>query len=308
MRDGKPYVVFATAPSMNGYASANAAITVDGHKKTLPGRAPLGVFMDLAVLANAPARLIRAGLGDALCRPTAQADWLLSHLLLGTPYRSAPFALLAADEPALLREPEALVAGDLDAMRALARTLLLSGFGMTLCGGSHPASEGEHLISHYVDMFAPAERAPHFHGEQVAVATLTMARLQEAVLADDVPVWRPRAVTAATLHERFGAEIGESCWHEFAAKQAACARPPGVGERLATQWGEIRQRVERVVVPSVTIAAAMQRAGCPITPADIGVSPGFYASTVRNARFLRDRYTFLDLADDSGRLADLWPG
>jgi glycerol-1-phosphate dehydrogenase [NAD(P)+] len=33
-RDGKPYAVFATAPSMNGYTSANAAITVDGHKKT----------------------------------------------------------------------------------------------------------------------------------------------------------------------------------------------------------------------------------------------------------------------------------
>ena len=94
-QDGKPYVVFATAPSMNGYTSMNAAITVDGHKKTLPAATPLGVFMDLGVLAAAPARMIRAGLGDSLCRSTAQADWLLSHHLLGTPYRRAPFALLA---------------------------------------------------------------------------------------------------------------------------------------------------------------------------------------------------------------------
>src|SRR5207344_1377268 len=57
-RDGKPYVVFATAPSMNGYTSMNAAITVDGHKKSLPAAAPLGVFIDLEVLAAAPARLI----------------------------------------------------------------------------------------------------------------------------------------------------------------------------------------------------------------------------------------------------------
>ncbi|MEO7761159.1 MAG: iron-containing alcohol dehydrogenase, partial [Casimicrobiaceae bacterium] len=35
-QDGKPFAVFATAPSMNGYTSANAAITVRGHKKTLP--------------------------------------------------------------------------------------------------------------------------------------------------------------------------------------------------------------------------------------------------------------------------------
>ncbi len=101
--DGKPYVVFATAPSMNGYTSMNAAITVAGHKKTLPARAPLGVYIDLGVFAAAPQRMIRSGLGDSLCRSTAQADWLLSRHLRDTPYRDAPFALLAADEAGAAR-------------------------------------------------------------------------------------------------------------------------------------------------------------------------------------------------------------
>src|SRR6185437_13115511 len=48
-RDGKPYAVFATAPSMNGYTSANAAITIDGHKRSLPATLARGVFIDLAV-------------------------------------------------------------------------------------------------------------------------------------------------------------------------------------------------------------------------------------------------------------------
>ena len=51
----------------------------------------------------------------------------------------------------------------------------------------------------------------------------------------------------------------------------------------------------------------MKRAGGPTAPAEIGLAPDFYAAAVRNARFLRDRYTFLDLADDSGHLARLWP-
>src|SRR4029078_609141 len=89
-RDGKPYVVFATAPSMNGYTSMNAAITVHGHKKTLPAATPLAVFMDLAILAAAPGRMIRAGLGDSLCRPTAQGDWLLSPPLFGKASSTAP--------------------------------------------------------------------------------------------------------------------------------------------------------------------------------------------------------------------------
>ena len=53
--DGKPYAVFATAPSMNGYTSTNAAITVDGHKQSLAAAAPAGVYIDLEVLAQAPA-------------------------------------------------------------------------------------------------------------------------------------------------------------------------------------------------------------------------------------------------------------
>jgi glycerol-1-phosphate dehydrogenase [NAD(P)+] len=85
-------------------------------------------------------------------------DWLLSHHLFGTPFRTAPFVLLAEDEAALLESPEALLRGDPEAMRSLARTLIFSGIGMTLCAGSYPASQGEHLISHYVDMFAPAQR------------------------------------------------------------------------------------------------------------------------------------------------------
>ena len=51
-QEGKPYAVFATAPSMNGYTSVNAAITVGGLKKSLASVAPLGVFMDLEVLAR----------------------------------------------------------------------------------------------------------------------------------------------------------------------------------------------------------------------------------------------------------------
>ena len=302
-QDGKPYAVFATAPSMNGYASKNAAITVDGHKMSLPAVSPAGVFMDLTVLSAAPPRMIRAGLGDSLCRSTAQADWLLSHHLFGTVYRRAPFVLLQEDEPALLDDPQALVRGDTESMRALARTLVLSGLGMTICGGSYPASQGEHLISHYIDMFAPAGRADYFHGEQVAVATLTMARIQEEVLAAGPPNLRSEAIDRADLQRRFGVEIGESCWNDFKAKQLTPDAEAAFARRLTDNWDDIRALVSHAMISAERLRAVLQRAGCPTDPTQIGLSAAFYTSAVRNARFLRDRYTFLDLADASGRLA-----
>jgi glycerol-1-phosphate dehydrogenase [NAD(P)+] len=54
------------------------------------------------------------------------------------------------------------------------------------------------------------------------------------------------------------------------------------------------------MVSANRIATILRRAGCPTTPEEIGLTPAFYASAVRNARFLRDRYTFLDLAAASG--------
>jgi glycerol-1-phosphate dehydrogenase [NAD(P)+] len=303
-QDGKPFAVFATAPSMNGYTSANAAITVDGHKKTLPAALTRGVFMDLEILAAAPPRMIRAGLGDSLCRPTAQVDWLLSHHLLGTTYREAPFALLAADEAILFDGPAALLSRDLEAMRALARTLVLSGIGMTLCGGSYPASQGEHLISHYIDMRSPPARADYLHGEQVAVATLTMARLQEAMLDAPPPVLRPTAVELPALQRHFGDAVGAECWHDFAPKRLDAASAAALTERARGEWGDLQAAARKAHVPASRLADVMRRASGPLQSADIGVDAAFYAGAVQHARYLRDRFTFLDLAGDAGLLKD----
>jgi glycerol-1-phosphate dehydrogenase [NAD(P)+] len=299
---GRPYAVFGTAPSMNGYTSTNAAITVDGHKRSLPATLARGVFLDLDILAAAPARMIRAGLGDSLCRSTAEVDWRLSHHLFGTPFRRAPFAMLAPDEALLLDDPASLLSGDPQAMEALARTLVLSGLGMTLCGGSQPASQGEHLVSHYVDMFAPAARAAYLHGEQVAVATLALARLQARMLAAPAPRLNACAVDRAALVARFGSEVGESCWDAFAPKALTPARADALSARLAAHWDTWRADLVAVAVGPARLEAAMAKAGVPRTPAAIGLDGEFFDDALQNARFLRDRYTFLDLADDAGRL------
>jgi glycerol-1-phosphate dehydrogenase [NAD(P)+] len=300
-RAGKPYAVFATAPSMNGYTSVNAAITEHGHKKSLQAQGAAGVFIDLDIFAKAPPRMIRSGLGDSLCRPTAQADWLLAHRLLDRPYRRAPFALLADDEAPLFAEPHGLLRGDLEAMARLARTLALSGFGMTVCGGSDPASQGEHLIAHYIEMLADPAWPQSFHGEQVAVATLTMARLQEDMLAGPAPVLRAPSPGASDFDRRFGPEIGRSCWREFAKKCFDDETVDALNERLAAEWPEITEEISEIAVPAGHLRETLRKIDAPLGPEDLGLPAGFYRDAVVHAREIRDRYTFLDLAADSGR-------
>ena len=300
-QDGKPYAVFGTAPSMNGYTSANAAITVGGLKKSLAARTPAGVFLDLAVLAAAPPRMIRSGLGDSLCRPTAQADWLLSHLLRDTPYREAPFALLAGDEGAAVRKrrraagrrPRGDAAAGPHAGAVRPRHVP--------CGGSYPASQGEHLISHYIEMMGGAGLPASFHGEQIGVTTLTMARLQERLL-EAAPVVRPTVVDAADLAAHFGAETGAACARELAAKALSPAAAAALNDRLSRTWPAIRDRIAAVRRSAADLQRTLAAAGAPTRPSDLGWPMPFYRTAVTRARQIRSRYSFLDLAGDAGLL------
>ncbi len=300
-KDHRRYAVFATAPSMNGYVTGTASITVRGLKLSLAARPPSAAFFDLEVLAAAPARLIRSGIGDCLARTTAQTDWLLANLLTGSAYSETPFVIQAEDEPALLERAADAVNGDVNAVEILVRMLLLSGLGMALVGSSHPASMGEHLISHYVDMLA----LPHpgsLHGEQVAVASWTMARLQARILGSPAPPQlAPTRIDEEEMRQRFG-PVADDCIRSLKRKaldQAGCDR---LNSRLATDWTRLRAKLRAAMLPVAKLERVMRAAGLPMTGADLGLDGGFYRDAVLHARELRDRFGALDVAAESGLL------
>jgi glycerol-1-phosphate dehydrogenase [NAD(P)+] len=151
-------------------------------------------------------------------------------------------------------------------------------------------------------MCAPAGRERFFHGEQVAVATLTMARIQEQMLERGPPVLRASTVGRQDLEGHFGTAVGAACWQEFSAKRLTDDSAAALTQRLAAGWNEWRESIGRAAIPSKRLASVMRRAGGPVAAQDIGLDEASYAAAVRHARFLRNRYTFLDLVDD----ADGW--
>lgn len=302
-QSGRRYAVFATAPSMNGYVTATASLARDGFKTTLTTRPPVAALFDLAVLREAPLRLIRAGLGDSICRTTAQTDWLLGHLLHGAAYDETPYLLQAEDEAALLDAAPALGERDLAAIATLTRTLVLAGLGMGIVGSSHPGSQSEHLISHYLDMMAGAAHPGSLHGEQVGVATLSVSRLQNALLgAERAPVLRPTRIDEAAVLRRFGPDLGRQCLAELNPKALDPAAAERLSAKLAGDWAAITGRVRRTMLPTSRLRAAMTAAGAATTAADLGLSPDLYRDALRHAREIRNRFTILDLAADAGLL------
>jgi glycerol-1-phosphate dehydrogenase [NAD(P)+] len=301
-QSGRPYVVFATAPSMNGYLTGTASLAQGGFKASLPARPPLAALFDLEVLRRAPARLIRAGIGDSLCRTTAQTDWLLGHHLRDVAYSDAPYLLQIEDEAILLSQTAAIVAGDPDGIAALTRLLVLAGLGMVIAGSSAPASMGEHLISHYIDLMA----RPHpgsLHGEQVGVAALTISRMQNALLsAERPPEMRATRVDETAIRARYGAALADQVLGQFRAKALDDAGAARLNARLAAVWPAMRARLREVMLPTARLRGALEDAGAPTTGVDLGLPARFYRAAVRHAREIRDRYSILDLAGDAGVL------
>jgi glycerol-1-phosphate dehydrogenase [NAD(P)+] len=56
------------------------------------------------------------------------------------------------------------------------------------------------------------------------------------------------------------------------------------------------------------IERVMRAAGVPMHAHELGIDPAFYRHAVGHAHEIRDRYGFLDLAAQSGRLAGFAAG
>src|SRR6476620_10516743 len=98
-----------------------------------------------------------------------------------------------------------LAKGDIEAVGFLHRVLTLCGFGVSFTGMSNHGSMGEHQISHYIDCFAGDRHPGTRHGQQVGVATLTMARLQQRLLAmPRPPQVRATKIDLADMKRRMG--------------------------------------------------------------------------------------------------------
>jgi len=294
--DNKPYIIFPTAASMNGYLSANASIMVDGYKKTFAAQMPRAAFCDLSVIAAAPLRLNKSGLGDSLARGAAQADWLLSHLMLGTAYDETPFTLLKPVEDGLFENARGIAKADPQSLELLMQVLWLSGLGMTIAGGSYPASQGEHMVAHAIGMLSACHSREGgnpvtFHGEEIGVTTLTMARMQENLLKKR-PVVKPIDFPDEKMAKLFGSKITEEAKKAYKVKQEKLVSRFRGNDK---EWESIAEQISQIIIPSAHIHAILKAAECPDTPEALGWDVETYETSITCARFLRERFTFLDL-------------
>lgn len=298
----KPYGVVATAASMNGYTAANASLLEGGHKHSFAARPPAFVLADSGVLAASPKRLTRAGLGDTLCRSTVEADMLLSHFLLETPYPREIFDRLRRHETTLLQG--SMNNGDHEAatLTTLMEALLDAGDAMTEHGSSAVASQSEHMIAHTLEMKYGNELHHVLHGELIAITSVTMSQLQQRMLLG-TPQVKPLPCVTEQFGLLFGNQQATSLVAGYQTKLLDVDRAAHINARLAVHWPEIRTALQTIMTPSNTLERALIQSGVRTKPMQIGLAEERYRFATSYAHLTRDRFTFLDLAAMNGKRA-----
>ncbi|MBM4083386.1 MAG: sn-glycerol-1-phosphate dehydrogenase [Planctomycetes bacterium] len=308
---GIPYGAVVTAPSMNGYTSPIAAILASGVKAVHEGHVPAAVLADLDILVQAPARLIQAGFGDLLAKPISNADWLLGHELTGSFYSPDVIKLVEQGYHLLAGVASKLPSRDPEAIGRLTASLLISGYGMAVAGTSAPASGGEHLISHYLDMthYAFGE-SNDLHGCQVGVGTHVAAAIYDRLMAFDMAkldvdarVLRllPWPQYEQDLRRRFRT-LADSVIPEA---RDTYPTPERLRERLVglkARWPELMGELRPCLRSAASIRDDLKAAGCPATFSEINVTSERARRAIVDAKDIRGRYTILHFCWDLGVL------
>jgi glycerol-1-phosphate dehydrogenase [NAD(P)+] len=72
--------------------------------------------------------------------------------------------------------------------------------------------------------------------------------------------------------------------------------------RLSEVWPELREELKAMMMEPGEIASIISSAGGPTTATEMGLPRGIWRDAMKHARDVRNRWSFLDLADDAGLL------
>jgi glycerol-1-phosphate dehydrogenase [NAD(P)+] len=180
---------------------------------------------------------------------------------------------------------------------------LLNGIAAIIIGSTHAGSMGEHLISHYIDMFMGDKHPGSLHGEQVGVATLLLSRMQNDILNNSQPPQFSEINHDLTIFENiFGKDAGTNLHKQFQNKLFTQKSLTEINKKLLENWGSYKKSLITFAVQTDKIKKSFINCGAACTNSDLNIPNDFYQTAIENAYYLRDRFSYLDIMQYLGRI------
>lgn len=310
----KPYIIVATAPSMDGYGSATSSMTRDGLKISLPSKSPEGIIGDTDILCTAPLHMMRSGLGDILAKYVAICEWRISHLINGEYYCENIARLIRRALERCIQEAPGLLQRKESAVQAVFEGLVLSGVAMNFAGLSRPASGVEHYISHVLDMRSVEFGIPcEFHGIQCAVGTLIAVKLYEKLVALTPDREKALAYVAQFDYDAWAEELrslmgkGAEAMIDLEKIEGKYDKVKHAArlEKVLGRWDDILAIIAQELPPAAQLEQLMDELQIPKALCQIGAQDDQLPLIFHATKDIRNKYVLSHLAWDLGVIDEI---
>lgn len=308
------YVIVATAPSMDGYASATSSVTRDGLKISLNSKCANVIIGDTDILKDAPLHMLKSGLGDMLAKYVSICEWRISNLITGEYYCEKVANLIRNALKKCVDNADRLLDRDEDVVQAVFEGLVLGGVAMNFAGLSRPASGVEHYFSHVWDMRGEEFKTPvDLHGIQCAIGTLMSLKLYEKI-----KVLTPDKEKALEYAENFSYEEWKKTLIDFFGKAAnamieieekeqkySVEKHRERFEIISKNWDKILKIIDEELPSSKEIEKLLDKIEAPKTPSQIGIDEKDNHTAFKATKDIRDKYVLSRLAWDLGVIDEI---
>ncbi len=308
----KPYIIVATAPSMDGYASGTSSVARDGLKISLDSRTPNVIIGDIDILRAAPMEMLISGLGDMLAKYISLCEWKIANLLIDEYYCPDIANLVATALEKCVKNADGLLRREDAAIAAVFEGLVLGGIAMSYAKMSRPASGMEHYISHIWDMRGLALGTPvHTHGIQCAIGTLYTLKLYEKL-----QTLTPSREKALAYVQSFSVEDWYQQLRAFMGSGAEAmitldkkeqkydkAQHARRLEKILACWDTVLSYI-RALPTSAEMEKLLDNISSPKQITDIGLPKDCLAMTIKASKDIRDKYVLSRLLWDLGVLEE----
>ncbi len=306
---GVPSAIVGTAPSMDGYASNSSSMEVNHVKVSLYNHAPVGILLDSEILAQAPMRMLWAGLGDMVAKYIAVCEWRISHIVTGEFYCESIAQMMRSALKKIVDASDGITKRDPDAIQSIAEGLVVAGMAMAYAEISRPASGLEHYFSHMWEMMALERGVPYdLHGIQVGVGTVLSMKLYRKIRqiqpdrakAEAHMKAFSRADWEAQVRRIFGKTADEIIAIEDKTHKNDPARHAKRLDNLVNHWDEILKIIDEELPDYDALYQTMAKTGMPMRPSEINVPMDDVVNAFIGARDIRDKYLSCSFIWDLG--------
>lgn len=309
-----PYIIVATAPSMDGYASPLSSMSRDGLKVSIPSKCAEVIIGDIDILKTAPVHMIKSGLGDMLAKYISICEWRLSNLITGEYYCEEIADMVRNALKKCADAADGILKLDDTAIKNVFEGLVLSGLAMSYASLSRPASGAEHSFSHILDMRSLEFNTPaDLHGIQCAVASMLCVRIYNSLKNTT-----PDKDKALKHTKAFDVSAWEGVLKNLLGKSAEPILELDKKEDkyniknhekrlniIISDWEKIVKIIDKEIPTESEFEQILDSIGSPKEIEEIGIESDLIPTIFKASKDIRDKYILPKLLWDIGILDEI---